>query len=59
MSIVSLFSQTSGWVLRLQNFPNKKSSEIGQVQELVRGYPISGQVFTLDALHGVKKRQLL
>ena len=59
VSIVSLFSPTSGWVLNLQNFQNKKSSEIGQVQELVRNYPLSGKVFTLDALHGVKKRQLL
>jgi hypothetical protein len=30
--IVSLFSQTTGLVLRLQSFENKKSSEIKQVQ---------------------------
>lgn len=59
VSIVSLFSQTSGLVLRLQNFHNKKSSEIRQVQELVRAYPISGQVFTLDALHCQKETTTL
>jgi len=32
VSIVSFFSQTTGLVLRLQSFENKKSSEIKQVQ---------------------------
>ena len=50
VSIVSLFSNQTGLVLRLQKFANKKSSEIRQVQELVKDYPISGNVFTLDAL---------
>jgi predicted transposase YbfD/YdcC len=59
VSIVSLFSQTSGLVLRLQKFQSKKSSEIRQVQELVRGYPISGKVFTLDALHCQKETTTL
>ena len=59
VSIVSLFSQTSGLVIKLQNFQNKKSSEIGQVQELVRGYPLSGKVFTLDALHCQKETTTL
>jgi hypothetical protein len=59
VSIVSLFSQTSGLVLKLQNFANKKSSEIGQVQDLVRDYPISGKVFTLDALHCQKETTIL
>ena len=59
VSIVSLFSQSSGLVLKLQSFPNKKSSEIGQVPELVRGYPISGKVFTLDALHCQKETTTL
>jgi predicted transposase YbfD/YdcC len=45
--------------LKLQNFQNKKSSEIGQVQELVRGYPLSGKVFTLDALHCQKETTTL
>ena len=59
VAIVSLFSQTSGFVLKLQNFPNKKTSEIGQVQELVRDYPLSGKVFTLDALHCQKETTTL
>ena len=59
VSIVSLFSQTSGWVLKLQSFPNKKNSEIGQVQELVKDYPISGKVFTLDAWHCQKETTTL
>lgn len=46
VSIVSLFSQSTGLVLRLQKFENKKSSEIKQVQELVKDFPIQGQVFT-------------
>lgn len=59
VSIVSLFSQTSGLVLKLQNFQNKKTSEIGQVQELVRDCSLSGQVFTLDALHCQKETTAL
>jgi hypothetical protein len=59
VSIVSLFSHQSGLVLRLQKFANKKSSEIRQVQELVKGYPISGNVFTLDALHCQKETTTL
>lgn len=59
VSIVSLFSQTSGLVIKLQSFQNKKSSEIGQVQELVRDSSLSGNVFTLDALHCQKKTTTL
>jgi predicted transposase YbfD/YdcC len=59
VSIVSLFSQSSGLVLRLQKFENKKSSEIKQVQELVKDFPIQGQVFTLDALHCQKETTTL
>lgn len=59
ISIVSLFSQSSGWVLRLQNFQNKKSSEIEQVQELVKAWSQRGQVFTLDALHCQKQTTTL
>jgi predicted transposase YbfD/YdcC len=59
VSIVSLFSQTSGLVIKLQNFQNKKNSEIGQVQELIRGYALSGKVFTLDALHCQKETTTL
>ena len=59
MSILSLFSHQSGLVLRLQKLANKKSSEIRQVQELVKGYPLSGNVFTLDALHCQKETTTL
>nr|WP_246276736.1 hypothetical protein [Microcoleus asticus] len=59
VSIVSLFSQHPGLVFRLQNFDNKKSSEIGQVQELVKGYIHRGNVFTLDALHYHKETNTL
>ena len=59
VSIVSLFSHHTGLVLRLQKFANKKSSEIRQVQELVKGYPISRNVFTLDALHFQKETTTL
>jgi predicted transposase YbfD/YdcC len=56
---VLLFSHQTGLVLRLQKFANKKSSEIRQVQELVKGYPISRNVFTLDALHFQKETTTL
>ncbi len=59
VSIVSLFSQTTGLVLKLQNFENKKSSEIKQVQELVKTEATEGQVFTLDALHCQKQTTTL
>lgn len=51
VSMVSLFSQTSGLVLGLQKIENKKSSEIKCVQELVKSEARSDRVFTLDALH--------
>lgn len=59
VSIVSLFSQSTGLVLRLQKFDNKKTSEIGQAQELVKGYPNQGNVFTLDSLHCQKETTTL
>lgn len=59
VSIVSLFSSSTGLVLKLQNFQNKKSSEIKQVQELVKTEATEGQVFTLDALHCQKQTTTL
>lgn len=59
VSIVSLFSQDTGLVLGLQKVENKKSSEIRQAQELVKGYPHQGNVFTLDALHCQKETTTL
>ena len=55
VSIVSLFSHSSGLVLALQKMENKKSSEIKCVQELVRSQAISQRLFTLDALHCQKE----
>ena len=55
MSIVPLFSQTSGLALRLKNFENQKTSEIKRVQELVKTEATEGQVFTFDAWHCQKK----
>jgi hypothetical protein len=58
VSIVSLFSHQTGLVLRLQKFANKKKFR-NQTEELVKGYPISGNVFTLDALHCQKETTTL
>lgn len=59
VSIVSLFSHTTGLVLRLQNFASKKTSEIKCVQELVKTEASQGQVFTMDALHCQKQTTTL
>lgn len=59
MSIVSFFSHHTGLVLRLQKFENKKSLEISQAQELVKGYSHQGNVFTGDALHCQKETTTL
>lgn len=59
VSMVSLFSQTSGLVVGLQKIENKKTSEIKCVQELVKTETTSGRVFTLDALHCQKQTTTL
>ncbi|HSF74149.1 MAG TPA: ISAs1 family transposase [Microcoleus sp.] len=59
VSMVSLFSQTSGLVLGLQKIENKKTSEIKCVQELVKTEKTSNRVFTLDALHCQKQTTTL
>lgn len=51
VTIVSLYSQKTGLVLDVEKFETKKSSEIAVAQEMVRKYPDSKKVFTLDALH--------
>ncbi len=55
VSLVSLYSQNTGLVLAMNRFENKKSSEIWQVNELVRDSSFTNKVFTLDALHCQKK----
>lgn len=55
VSLVSEFSQTYRTVTGLAQLENKLTSEIKQVQELIKVNPRQGQVFTLDALHCQKK----
>ena len=52
--IVSCFSQERGLVLSI-NKPDRLTSEIDCVQDLVRVSDFHNQVFTLDALHCQKK----
>lgn len=51
VSFVSLYSQEYQVVLGLNRFENKHSSEIKQVQDIIRDFPFTKKVFTLDALH--------
>lgn len=58
VSLVSVFSVNRGIVLRCQKIENCKESEIPTVQQLVKALDVKGEVFTVDALHCQKKRQL-
>ena len=49
--IVSLFSCQTGLVLAQEKFENKKGSELGSAQELVRKCGLKGKLITGDALH--------
>ena len=51
VSIVSRFSQATGWVLQVEQFTNKSGSEIEQVREMIRRCTDTNQLITLDALH--------
>jgi predicted transposase YbfD/YdcC len=51
VAIVSLFSHSTGWVVRLGRFENKKESEIGQARDMVKDCALTNKVFTGDALH--------
>lgn len=51
VSIVSRFSQVTGLVLQLAQFPNESSSEIEQVRDMLRHSRDTNQLLTLDALH--------
>nr|WP_180277799.1 ISAs1 family transposase [Nostoc sp. 'Peltigera malacea cyanobiont' DB3992] len=55
VSIVSIFAGKRGQVLSLDKLENKKSSEIGTVQNLIAALDIESVVFSLDALHCQKK----
>jgi hypothetical protein len=47
----SFFSQETGIVLHLERWENKESSEVHQVQDMLRDTELTGRIFTLDALH--------
>lgn len=51
VSMVSVFSQKRGQVIKTATFENKKVSEISIVQELLEALDLKDVVFTLDALH--------
>jgi predicted transposase YbfD/YdcC len=47
----SFFSQETGIVLHLERWENKESSEVHQVQDMIRDAELTDKNFTLDALH--------
>jgi hypothetical protein len=51
VSMVSVFSQKRGQVIKTGTFENKKVSEISIVKELLEALDLKDVVFTLDALH--------
>lgn len=51
VSMVSVFSQKRGQVIKTATFENKKVSEISVVEELISMLDIQDVVYTLDALH--------
>jgi DDE_Tnp_1-associated len=55
VSMISVFCQENGLVLTLSKIENKQESEMHRVQDIVRKFPLTNQVFTLDALHCQKK----
>jgi hypothetical protein len=56
VSIVSVYSHQQGWVVRHQAMQNKKTSEIGIVEQLVETLSGFQVVITADALHCQKKQ---
>jgi DDE_Tnp_1-associated len=51
VSMVSIFSQKRGQVIKTATFENKKISEIPVVQMLLETLDLKDVVFTMDALH--------
>ena len=51
VSLVSVFSQKRGQVVKASAFENKKTSEISVVHQLIEILDIKDAVITLDALH--------
>lgn len=56
ISLVSLYCQRRGVVLRSQAFENCHQSELEVVQQLLAALQLEGHIVTLDALHAQKKR---
>ncbi len=52
---ISLFCQETGLVLKIQDYENKKSSEIKKTQKLIETTNIRNSVLSLDALHCQKE----
>ena len=51
VSLVSVFTQKRGQVVKASAYENKKVSEISVVQELIEALDIKDVIVTLDALH--------
>lgn len=55
VSLVSVFSQKQGQVVKAARLHNGKGSEIHAVEHLIRVLNLEGMVFSMDALHCQKK----
>ena len=51
LMFASFFSQETGIVLHLERWENKESSEVHQVQHMIRNTELTDKNFTLEALH--------
>jgi hypothetical protein len=51
VSLVSVFTQKRGQVIKASAFENKKTSEVTVVRELIEVLDLKGVIITLDALH--------
>lgn len=55
VSLVSVFTQKRGQIIKTSAFENKKVSEISVVEQLIETLDIKDVTMTLDALHCQKK----
>jgi hypothetical protein len=51
LMFASFLSQETGIVLHLERWENKESSEVHQVQDMIRNTELTDKNFTLEALH--------
>jgi len=51
ISLVSVFTQKRGQVIKVSSYENKKVSEISVVQQLIEALDLKDVIITLDALH--------